>query len=237
MVVSTPDHTHAVASVMAMKLGKHVYCEKPLTHSVYEARVMRETAARYKVATQMGNQGTASERPAAGRRGGAERGHRPGPRSARLDQPADLAAGPVTADGHAARARATGLGRVAGAGARAALQSGLSPVQMARLVGLWHRSAGRHGLPHGQPAVHGLEARRIRPASRPNRRKSTTRVRRSGRSSATTSRSVARCRRYGSPGTTAVSCRRPNCWPRSCPSPRPGEPPPRLPASGARAGG
>jgi hypothetical protein len=60
VVVSTPDHTHAVASVMAMKLGKHVYCEKPLTHSVYEARVMRETAPRYKVATQMGNQGTAS---------------------------------------------------------------------------------------------------------------------------------------------------------------------------------
>ncbi len=59
VVVATPDHTHAPAAVMAMKLGKHVYCEKPLTYSVYEARVMRETAAKYKVATQMGNQGTA----------------------------------------------------------------------------------------------------------------------------------------------------------------------------------
>lgn len=58
VVVSTPDHTHAVASIMAMKLGKHCYCEKPLTHSVYEARQMRETAAKMKVATQMGNQGT-----------------------------------------------------------------------------------------------------------------------------------------------------------------------------------
>lgn len=58
VVVSTPDHMHAPASVMAMKLGKHVYCEKPLTHSVHEARVMRETAAKMKVATQMGNQGT-----------------------------------------------------------------------------------------------------------------------------------------------------------------------------------
>lgn len=60
VVVSTPDHTHAVASVMAMKMGKHCYCEKPLTWSVHEARVMRQTAAKHKVATQMGNQGTAS---------------------------------------------------------------------------------------------------------------------------------------------------------------------------------
>ena len=58
VTVGTPDHHHAPASVMAMKLGKGVYTEKPLTHSVYEARVMRETANKYKVATQMGNQGT-----------------------------------------------------------------------------------------------------------------------------------------------------------------------------------
>ena len=58
VVVSTPDHTHAPAAVMAMRLGKPVYCQKPLAHSPYEARVMRETAAKMKVATQMGNQGT-----------------------------------------------------------------------------------------------------------------------------------------------------------------------------------
>jgi predicted dehydrogenase len=58
VVVATPDNVHAVASIMAMKLGKHVYCEKPLTHDVYEARQMREVAHKYKVATQMGNQGT-----------------------------------------------------------------------------------------------------------------------------------------------------------------------------------
>ena len=60
VAVSTPDHTHAVACMMAMKMGKHVYCEKPLTHSIYEARMLRDTARKYKVATQMGNQGTAS---------------------------------------------------------------------------------------------------------------------------------------------------------------------------------
>jgi predicted dehydrogenase len=62
VLVATPDHTHAVAAVTAMKLRKHVYCEKPLTRTVYEARVMRETAARQKVVTQMGNQGSAENR-------------------------------------------------------------------------------------------------------------------------------------------------------------------------------
>ena len=57
VVVATPDHHHAPATIMAMKLGKHVYCEKPLTHSVYEARVMRQVARKQKLATQMGNQG------------------------------------------------------------------------------------------------------------------------------------------------------------------------------------
>jgi predicted dehydrogenase len=56
VVVSTPDHTHAPASVLAMKLGKHVYCEKPLCHSIYEARRMAELATTTKMATQMGNQ-------------------------------------------------------------------------------------------------------------------------------------------------------------------------------------
>jgi predicted dehydrogenase len=59
VIVATPDHIHAPASIMAMKMGKHVFCQKPLTHSVYEARTMRETAKKYKVATQMGNQGSA----------------------------------------------------------------------------------------------------------------------------------------------------------------------------------
>jgi len=61
VVVGTPDHTHAVISMMAMKMGKHVYCQKPLTHSVYEARMLTEAARKYKVATQMGNQGHSGE--------------------------------------------------------------------------------------------------------------------------------------------------------------------------------
>jgi hypothetical protein len=61
VVVSTPDHTHAVATVMALKMGKHVYCEKPLTHSVHEARVVAKAAAEAKVATQMGNAGHSSD--------------------------------------------------------------------------------------------------------------------------------------------------------------------------------
>jgi len=59
-VVATPDHTHAVISVTAMKRGKPVYCEKPLTNRLWESRVMRETARERGVATQMGNQGTAA---------------------------------------------------------------------------------------------------------------------------------------------------------------------------------
>ncbi|MHC4623290.1 MAG: Gfo/Idh/MocA family protein [Planctomycetota bacterium] len=61
VVVATPDHTHAVISMMAIKMGKHVYCQKPLTHSVYEARMLTEAARKYKVATQMGNQGHSGE--------------------------------------------------------------------------------------------------------------------------------------------------------------------------------
>jgi hypothetical protein len=61
VTVSTPDHTHALPSLMAMSLGKHVYCQKPLTHSIYEARLMTKAARYYKVQTQMGNQAHAGE--------------------------------------------------------------------------------------------------------------------------------------------------------------------------------
>ncbi|MEO8763711.1 MAG: Gfo/Idh/MocA family oxidoreductase [Ginsengibacter sp.] len=59
--VSTPDHNHAIAAYSAMQLGKHVYVQKPLTHDVYEARLLTEGAKRYKVVTQMGNQGASGD--------------------------------------------------------------------------------------------------------------------------------------------------------------------------------
>jgi predicted dehydrogenase len=62
VVVATTDNLHAPVSMMALKMGKHVYCEKPLTHTIYEARQLAIAAREAKVATQMGNSGQASER-------------------------------------------------------------------------------------------------------------------------------------------------------------------------------
>jgi len=59
--ISTPDHTHAVATLAAMQLGKHVYTQKPLTHDIYEARILAQAATKYKVVTQMGNQGASGD--------------------------------------------------------------------------------------------------------------------------------------------------------------------------------
>lgn len=61
VTVSVPDNNHAVISMAAMQLGKHVYVQKPLTHDIYEARMLTEAANNYKVVTQMGNQGASSE--------------------------------------------------------------------------------------------------------------------------------------------------------------------------------
>lgn len=61
VVVATADHTHALVASQAMLMGKHVYCEKPLTHSVYESRLLTKLADKQKVATQMGNQGASEE--------------------------------------------------------------------------------------------------------------------------------------------------------------------------------
>jgi predicted dehydrogenase len=57
VMIATPDHTHAVSALAAMQMGKHVYVQKPLTHTVYESRVLLEASRKYKVVTQMGNEG------------------------------------------------------------------------------------------------------------------------------------------------------------------------------------
>src|ERR1700744_795258 len=59
--VSTPDHNHAIIAYSAMQLGKHVYVQKPMTHDLWEARLLTEAAKKYKVVTQMGNQGASND--------------------------------------------------------------------------------------------------------------------------------------------------------------------------------
>lgn len=59
VTISTPDHNHGVAGIRAMKMGKHCFCQKPLTQTVSEARIMRQLAKEKNLATQMGNQGSA----------------------------------------------------------------------------------------------------------------------------------------------------------------------------------
>ena len=61
VMITTPDHMHAVQAIPCMQLGKHVYVEKPLTHDIYEARVLTEAEKKYKVVTQMGNQGSSGD--------------------------------------------------------------------------------------------------------------------------------------------------------------------------------
>ncbi len=61
VVIATPDHTHAVIAMACMRAGKHVYVQKPIAHSVWEARALTEAARRYKVVTQMGNQGRSGD--------------------------------------------------------------------------------------------------------------------------------------------------------------------------------
>ena len=61
VLVATADHSHAIISAEALSMGKHVYCQKPLTHSVYESRLLTKLAAEHNVATQMGNQGSSDE--------------------------------------------------------------------------------------------------------------------------------------------------------------------------------
>ena len=159
VTVSIPDHCHAAAAAKAMKMGKHVYCQKPLTHTIWEARRLGEIAKEKGVATQMGNQYTAlnSMRKAAakiraGQLGTVKELHvwtnrpiwpqgesRPATKPTPENVNWEAWIGPAPLRPYARR---------------------ISSVRVARLVGLRHRRAGRHGLPHLQFAKHGAQLAR-----------------------------------------------------------------------------
>ena len=174
--IAIPDHQHAPAAMLAMAAGRHVYCEKPLTHSVWEARQLTLAARKYGVITQMGNQGHSGEGNrqlcemiAAGAIGPVREVH------CWTDRPVHVEGGPGWVQGHE---RPPGSDPVPAtldwdlwlgpAPSRPFLAgwpedkrvSGLLPSCLARLVGFWLRRHRRHGLPyHGRPVL-GVEAGR-----------------------------------------------------------------------------
>ena len=149
--VATPDHHHAPASMLAIRNGKHVYCEKPLTHDIDEARQLTLAAREHKVATQLGNQGRAGEGLAAAVRDYLGRHDRPCHRGPRVDRPAGHSEPFLVAAGrHAARRRRSGarrpeLGRVARPRARAAVPGRLQGRQVPGQEASISRSSGAAG--------------------------------------------------------------------------------------------
>ena len=149
VVVSIPDHVHAPVSLAAMELSKHVYCEKPLTWSIDEARRMARVAREKKLATQMGTQGMASDGSRGwnrdypvGRLGEITELHvwtdRPAgwwPQG--VDRPTDR---PAVRSG-------LDWKLWLGVAPSAALSSGVLPLCLERMERLWHRRRGRHGHP------------------------------------------------------------------------------------------
>ncbi len=159
VVVGTPDHNHAIVSMTAIKLGKHVYCEKPLTRTVYEARAMAKAAREAKVATQMGNQGMAFEGNRLinewiwdGAIGPVREVHAWSDRPTHegklfwaqgIERPKDTPPVPETLD----------WDLWLGPAPLSAVPSGVCPVRVARLVGLRLRRARRHGHPQPGPGL------------------------------------------------------------------------------------
>ena len=141
----------------AIRAGKHVYCQKPLTHTLHECRELTKAAHAAGVATQMGNQGHASEGARLTNEWIQAGHHRRGARSPRLVRsrgPA-LEARHRPSHGDAPRPLDAGLESLARTDPRAALSPGLRSGQLARLAGFRHRGAGRHGLPHHRPSASG----------------------------------------------------------------------------------
>ena len=211
VLVATPDHTHALVAMAAMQLGKHVYVQKPLTRTVSEARALTEAARKYKVVTQMGNQGHSEEGLRlmqewldAGAIGPVREVH------CWTNRPIWPQGMPRPTETHAG-ARRPRLGPVARPRADAAVPQDLPPVRLARVAGLRRRRDGRHGLSRHRRGVHDPEARCAderhldaglqlpaagarRSAGSASASNTTTAIRRR-RSSTCRSRRAARCRR------------------------------------------
>ncbi len=221
VMVATPDHCHAPAAIMAMKMGKHVYCEKPMAHTIYEARRMTEVAKEMKVVTQMGQGGHAGEGLRLTYEYHPRRRDRPGSRGPRLERPARHGGATLVAAGH----RATdgyvpvpaGLDWDLWLGPARWRPYAIRTAEVARPRTV--RSTGEAGgisaagpwatWPCTTPTRRSsasISTPRWR--SRPRPARSTTRPCRSGRSSRTSSRPGATVRRSRWSGTTAASCPR-----------------------------
>ena len=209
VLVATPDHTHAVAAMAAIQRGKHVYCEKPLAHSVWEVRQLVKAAQQHKVVTQLGNQGHSSggirsfcEWIWDGAIGNVHTIH------AGCDSCGELTHRPAReTQGEARDPTRAGLGPLAGPGGRPAVSSGLSAVPVARLGAVRHGRAGRLGLPRPRSGVLGARPGRARRRSRPKvedyDRKTQGDAFPQGAASATSSRPTTNAARSRSTGTAA----------------------------------
>ncbi len=157
VVISTPHHIHAHATARALWAGKHVYCEKPLTHTVWEARVVAELAAKHKVATQHGTNAHTfcdfqrADRAYSGRR------DRSGTRSPCLVR-RELWRG-QSSQGSASCPGVSGLGSLCGTISREALPQGLPPLRLALLFGLRRGDRRQHGPPLARSALLALKLR------------------------------------------------------------------------------
>ena len=210
VLIATPDHLHAYVSILAMKAGKHVYCEKPLTHNIHEARLVARVAKETGVATQMGNHGRSSEGHRADRRVDQGRRDRRRARGARLERrPRTGASAGLARRGTGGQAGRAQLGPVARPARRAALQREVRALRLALGVGLRQRHDARHGAAPLRSRVQRARPRRARSPI-----EAATSVRRSGGDAwAATGDLPVRARRATAArsrcsGTTAVSGRR-----------------------------
>ena len=152
VIIATADHTHAIITADAMTMGKHVYCQKPLTHSVYESRLLTRLAASTGVVTQMGNQGSSDEGTDLvcewiwnGEIGDVTKVEcatdRPiWPQGLNVPEKEDRIPKTLNWDLFTGPAKMN-----------------LSSLELARMVGLWYGCFGRYGLSHPAPAVQSFE--------------------------------------------------------------------------------